>query len=136
MTSFSSNASTDSVLTLFASDGTTVVETDDNDGSLGGSSSSIAGANIVSGGAYFLQVKHFSATNHLRPYHLHVRVQSGSPTAEVEPNDTPGTANALPFRRVLSILSLFAAPDLAGFPMKVLISIGPSSSLPSNTLAE
>ena len=96
MTSFSSNASTDSVLTLFASDGTTVVETDDNDGSLGSSSSTIAGANIVSGGAYFLQVKHFSATSHLRPYHLHVRVQSGSPTAEVEPNDTPGTANALP----------------------------------------
>ncbi|WP_343389905.1 PPC domain-containing protein [Candidatus Amarobacter glycogenicus] len=67
MTSFSSNGSTDSVLTLFASDGTTVVETDDNDGSLGSSSSTIAGANIVSGGAYFLQVKHFSATNHLRP---------------------------------------------------------------------
>jgi hypothetical protein len=27
---------------------------------------------------------------------MHVRVQSGSPTAETEPNDTPAQANPLP----------------------------------------
>lgn len=96
MTSFSANGSTDSVLSLIASDGTTVIETDDNDGVLGGSASTIANATIPSNGTYYLKVIHFSPTNQLRPYDLHVRVQSGSPTAESEPNDTSATANALP----------------------------------------
>ncbi len=98
MTSFSSNGSFDSLLDLFASDGTTVIETDDNDGSYGSTSSTIAGATIPSAGTYYVHVKHFSATGQLRPYELYVRLQSASevPTPEVEPNDTPATANALP----------------------------------------
>ncbi|MFN7961132.1 MAG: IPTL-CTERM sorting domain-containing protein [Thermoanaerobaculia bacterium] len=96
MTSFSANASSDSQLDVIASDGTTSLEFDDDDGSLGGLSSSIAGVTIPSAGTYYLRVKHFSATNQLRPYDLHLRVQSGTPTAEVEPNNTPATATPLP----------------------------------------
>lgn len=96
MSSFSANASSDSQLRLLASDGTTSIEFDDDDGSFGGLSSSIAGATIPSAGTYFLQVNHFSLTGQLRPYELHLRVQSGSPVAETEPNDTPATANPLP----------------------------------------
>lgn len=96
MTSFSANASTDSQLRLIASDGMTEIEFDDDNGSLGGLSSTIAGATLPASGTFFLRVNHFSATNQLRPYYLYLRVQSGSPTAEVESNDTPGTANVLP----------------------------------------
>lgn len=97
MTSFSANASTDSQLTLYQPNGTTQIEFDDNDGSLGVSSSSIAGASIAADGTYYLKVNHFTATTgQLRPYEFHFRLQSGSPTPEVEANDTPATANPLP----------------------------------------
>ncbi len=98
MTSFSASGSTDSVLDLYASDGTTVIESDDNDGSYGASASTIAGATLPSAGTYYLRVKNFSATSQLRPYELWVRLQSGaeSPVPETEPNDTPATANPLP----------------------------------------
>lgn len=96
MTSFSANASSDSEMRLFQSDGTTLIENDSDDGTLGGLASSIAGAAIAAPGTYFLEVRHFSATNQIRPYELHFRLQSGSPTPEVEPNDTPATANPLP----------------------------------------
>lgn len=95
-TSFSSSGSSDSQLDLLASDGTTSIEFDDDDGTFAGLSSSIAGAVIPSSGTYYLRVKHFSATSQLRPYDLYIRVQSGSPVAEVESNDTPATANAVP----------------------------------------
>ncbi|MCB0201790.1 MAG: pre-peptidase C-terminal domain-containing protein, partial [Anaerolineae bacterium] len=96
MTSFSASGSTDSQLRLYASDGTTVIEFDEDDGSFGSLSSSIAGATLPADGTYYLAVNHFSATAQLRPYHLHLRVQSGSPVPETEPNDTPATANPLP----------------------------------------
>ncbi len=98
MTSFSANGSSDSVLDLYASDGTTVIESDDNDGSYGANASTIAGATLPSAGTYYLRVKHFSATNQLRPYELWVRLQSGAetPVPETEPNDAPATANPLP----------------------------------------
>jgi len=97
MTSFSAGSSTDSQLTLLASDGTTTVEFDDDNGTFAGLSSSIAGAVIPSTGTYYLKVNDFTAgTTTERPYDLWVSVQSGTPTPEVEPNDTPGTANPLP----------------------------------------
>lgn len=43
VTSFSSNNNTDSVIELIDTDGTTVLETDDNDGTFGASASVIAG---------------------------------------------------------------------------------------------
>jgi uncharacterized repeat protein (TIGR01451 family) len=97
MTSFSAGSSTDSQLTLLAPDGTTVVEFDDDNGSFAGLSSSIAGAALTASGTYFLRVNDFTAgTTSERPYELHLRVQSGVPTPEAEPNDTPATANVLP----------------------------------------
>ncbi len=96
MTSASAGSSTDTQLTLFASDGTTPIEFDDDNGSLAGLSSSIAGARIATAGTYFIRVNAFSATASIRPYELHFRLQSGAPTPETEPNDTPATANVLP----------------------------------------
>ena len=97
MTSFSAGSSTDSQLTLLASDGTTVIEFDDDNGSFAGLSPSIAGATIPADGTYFLKVNDFTAgTTSERPYELHLRVQSGAPTSEVEDNNTSATANPLP----------------------------------------
>jgi len=61
------------------------------------SSDRSAGATIPTTGTYFLKVNDFTAgTTSERPYELHLRVQSGAPTPEVEANDTPATANVLP----------------------------------------
>ena len=92
MTSFSANASSDSQLRLIASDGTTEIEFDDDDGSFGSLASSIAGATLPGSGTFYLRVNHFTtATGQLRPYYLYLRLQSGSPTHENEPKDTPDT---------------------------------------------
>lgn len=97
MTSGSAGSSTDSQLTLLASDGSTTIEFDDDNGSFAGLSSSIAGATIPSTGTYFIRINDFTAgTTSERPYELHLRVQSGTPTPEIEANDTPATANVLP----------------------------------------
>jgi subtilisin-like proprotein convertase family protein len=95
MTAASSSGApnTDSVLDVIASDGTTVIETDNDDGSFGTASSSIAGTTLPTAGTYFLRVRHNLGTGQLRPYDLYVRVRTGAPTAETEPNDTfPGQA--------------------------------------------
>ena len=96
MTAATASTSNDAQLRVFASDGTTLIEFDDDDGSLANLSPTIAGATLPTAGTYYLQVKHFDDTNSIRPYFLHVELQSGAPTPEVEPNDTPGTANPLP----------------------------------------
>jgi uncharacterized repeat protein (TIGR01451 family) len=97
MTSGSAGSSTDSQLTLLASDGTTTIEFDDDNGTFAALSSSIAGATIPTTGTYFLKVNDFTAgTTSERGYDLHLRVQSGAPTPEVEGNDTPATATPLP----------------------------------------
>jgi subtilisin-like proprotein convertase family protein len=91
MTSWSANASVDSQLALLASDGSTVLELDNDDGIFGATSSTIAGATIPVSGTYYLRVNHASPAGTLRPYELWVRVRSGAPTAETETNDTiPG----------------------------------------------
>jgi uncharacterized repeat protein (TIGR01451 family) len=98
MTSFSvaGTGGTDSQLRLFAPDGTTLIEFDDDDGSFAALSSSIAGATLPAAGTYYLQVNNFSATAQIRPYELHYRLQRGAPTPEVEPNDSSATATPLP----------------------------------------
>ena len=93
MTSFSPG-SVDSILELRnAAD--VALEQDLNDGSFGSTSSGIAGAVIPSAGTYYLRVRE-NATSTIRPYYLYYAVRSGSPTAEVESNNTTATANALP----------------------------------------
>ena len=97
MTSFSAGSSTDSQVTVLASDGTTTLEFDDDNGSFAGLSSSIAGVTIPSNGTYYLKVNDFTAgTTSERPYELYFRKQTAAPTAEIEANDTPATANPLP----------------------------------------
>jgi uncharacterized repeat protein (TIGR01451 family) len=99
MTSNSSGNSTDAQLTLLASDGTTVIEFDDDNGTFAGLSPSIANAAIPTAGTYFFRLNDFTAgTTSERPYEFHFRIQSGAetPTPEVEANDTPATANPLP----------------------------------------
>ncbi len=88
-TAGSANGSTDSVLQLLGTDGMTVLEADDDNGTFGALSSSIAGVAIPANGTYFLRVSHSSAAGQLRPYRLYLRVASGAPTAEMEPNDFP-----------------------------------------------
>lgn len=94
MTSASAGSSTDSQLTLLASDGTTIIEFDDDNGSFAGLSSSIAGAIIPSTGTYYLKVNDFTAgTTTMRGYDLYLQLRNGSPTVETEPNDTNGAPN-------------------------------------------
>lgn len=95
VTSASANSNTDSQLRLLDSAGA-LIEMDEDDGSFGALSSSIAGANLTAGGTYYLQVNHFSTTQQLRPYTMYMRVQSGAPAAEVEPNNASTTATPLP----------------------------------------
>ena len=96
ITNLSAGSSTDSQLTLLASDGTTVIEFDDDNGSLAALSSSIAGATLPANGTYYLKVNDFTAgTTSERFYRLYLQVRGGTPQAEVEPNDTAATANAL-----------------------------------------
>ena len=94
MTSFSPSSS-DTVLDVLATNGTTVVESDDEDGSFSSSSSSIAGTVITTTGSYYLRVRGFNATNLVFPYRLYLKLQSGTPTAETEPNNN-GAPQPLP----------------------------------------
>ncbi|MFT3742848.1 MAG: PPC domain-containing protein [Pyrinomonadaceae bacterium] len=97
MTSNSAGSSTDSQVTVIASDGTTTLEFDDDNGSFAGLSSTIAGVTIPSNGTYYIKVNDFTAgTTSERPYELYFKRQTAAPTAEVEGNDTPATANPLP----------------------------------------
>jgi uncharacterized repeat protein (TIGR01451 family) len=96
MTTFSTGNSTDSQLTLLDTDGTTVIEFDDDSGIHAALASVIGGAIIPTTGTYFIKVNDFNVANVERPYDLYFRLQSGAPTPEVESNDTPATANPLP----------------------------------------
>ena len=97
-----SGTSDDSFLTLFDTNGTTVLETDDDDGTGTGCdssiestlSSAIAGRTLATGGVYFLQVRAFGAADVINPYKLFVVVTTDV-TAEVEPNNTAATANSI-----------------------------------------
>ena len=60
----------------------------------------------------------FSATTVITPYHLHVRVQSGSPTAESEPNNTTVDADPLAASGWMSgTITAIADPDLFSFSL-------------------
>jgi subtilisin-like proprotein convertase family protein len=96
MTAESSSATFDTVLDLLSTNGTTILETDDNDGSLAASSSSIAGRLLPATGTYYLKVTAIGFTPVVRPYYLHVRVQQTAAVPETEPNNGPGTANPVP----------------------------------------
>jgi subtilisin-like proprotein convertase family protein len=97
MTGFS-GGSTDTVMDILGTDGTTVLESDDEDGTISGSSSNIGGLVLPTAGTYYVRVRQFSTTSlsgTIRPYDLYVRVASGSPMAETEPNNN-GSPQPLP----------------------------------------
>lgn len=95
-TSFSASGNNNSVLDVLSSDGFQVLETDDDDGSFGPNSSSIAGTLIPANGTYYVRVKHLSGSIKILPYFMYFRLQSGTPVAEIEPNNGTSTANVLP----------------------------------------
>lgn len=74
--------------------GTDTVEFDtaDLDTEFGGSSPGLAGTPLTAV-PHYLRISHDTAsTGVLQPYHVYAVLQSGAPTPEVEPNDTPATA--------------------------------------------
>jgi hypothetical protein len=91
----------DTVLDLLAADGTTVIESDDNDGTGNGGdggvesglASVIAGRTLTAGGTYFIRVRSFSPAGIINPYRLFVVNTAVAPTAEVENNNTAAVAN-------------------------------------------
>lgn len=95
-TTSSANGEIDSVIDVLGSDGATVLENDDNDGSFSSLSSSIAGVNLPSAGVYFIRVRHASAALQLRPYFLYFAFRNVAPLAETgAANNTPATAQPL-----------------------------------------
>ena len=93
MTSFSSNGS-DTSMEVFDTNGTTQLENDNNDGSFGTTSSTIAGRTLPATGIYFIRVRNTATTPtaDVRPYDLYVRVQKGAPVPESEPTNNSGQA--------------------------------------------
>jgi subtilisin-like proprotein convertase family protein len=97
----SAGTSTDSDLALLASDGTTVIETDGDNGSMAAKSSSVSGATIPADGTYFLRVADLGSG--LAPgepvtelsYDLYLQLRAGLPAAETEPNGSFATASPL-----------------------------------------
>jgi hypothetical protein len=94
-----SGTSRDTVLTLYAADGVTVIEEDDNDGfsSGGGANSNLASAiagRTLAPGTYYLRVKAKNATDTIRPYRLYVATAT-TIISESEPNNSTATANGL-----------------------------------------
>ncbi len=88
--------SLDSVLELLGTDGVTVLELDDDDGSQGNSSSSIAGYPITATGTYFLRVSEFGNDEPIAPYHLCLVTQGPLYGKESEPNSPITNANPFP----------------------------------------
>ncbi|WP_041303845.1 PPC domain-containing protein [Herpetosiphon sp.] len=96
MTSAATHSSTDTVLSLYALDGTSLIELDDDDGTFGSLSSVISSVPVTITGTYYIRINAFLATAQVRYYDLYVRIFSEATTAEQEPNDVVGTAQVLP----------------------------------------
>lgn len=96
--------SRDPQVRVFAADGTTLIEFDDDDGTGNGGdgttetslASSIAGRTLTAGGTYYIHVQGFSAGNNINPYKLFAVVTApGAGSAEAEPNGTAAQANSI-----------------------------------------
>lgn len=95
--------SSDSRLDLFDTDGLTLIEFDDDDGtgnacddSIESSLSSvIAGPVIATPGTYFLRVTESSGTSTISAYTLHVVLSDFAATPETEPNDNQAQSEVL-----------------------------------------
>lgn len=102
----------DTVIDLYAADGTTVIESDDDDGSGNGGDgtietglcSLIAGRTLVAGGTYYVRVRAYSGTAIINPYRLSLALTQVVAEPETESNDTAGTATP-----IASLISLHGA---------------------------
>jgi len=89
--------SRDSVVSLVAPDGSTVIETDDDDGTGNGrdfniessDASIIAGRMVPAAGTYFARVEAKVPGQAIDGYSLLLGVTTAAPMAEIEPNDCP-----------------------------------------------
>lgn len=96
-------SSRDSVIDLYATNGSTVIETDDDDGTGNGGdgtletglASAIAGRVLPDSGTYYIRMRAFSATGVINPYRLFVTVTSTEALAESEDNGTTATASPI-----------------------------------------
>jgi hypothetical protein len=94
--------SRDSVMDLFDTNGTTILESDDDGATATGcdttieslAASAIANRTLTAGGTYFISVDTFGATATINPYKLFVVVTTTS-SAEVESNNTPALADSI-----------------------------------------
>ena len=96
--------SDNSLVDVIAANGTTIIETDDDDGTGNGGdatveterSSLVAGRTLTAGETYYIRVRAFFADSVINPYRLFVVVTPGGlPTPEVEGNNTPASANPI-----------------------------------------
>lgn len=96
--------SRDTLLDLIDVDGTTALESDDDDGTGNGgdgtietgNASIVAGATFPQAGTGFVRVSAISPAATIDPYRLFVATTTKAPVAEQEPNDALGTANPVP----------------------------------------
>jgi hypothetical protein len=95
--------SRDSVLTLFGSDGVTVLEQDDDDGSGNGADSTLEsglasaiGGHVLPGGTYYLSVRAYTETNVIDPYVLTIVLSDLVGQPEIEPNQSCAFATPIP----------------------------------------
>jgi hypothetical protein len=89
MTGFS-GGSADTLRDVIASGGTTVLKAEDNGGAIG-SPANIAGTLLPATGTYYVRVRRFNTTSPPRatpPYDFYLRMLSGSPIPETEPNNS------------------------------------------------
>lgn len=108
--------SRDSQLRIFAADGATQLEFDDDDGTGNGGdgtvetglASSVAGLPLAVAGNYFINVREFVDDDTISPYRLFIVVTDATNTPEAEPNDTTAQAT------VLTSVNAFPFLDVAG----------------------
>ena len=101
-----SGGSVDSTLTVFDTDGQTILEFDDDDGP--GGTSVVAGAQVSQDGDASFKVQGFGAAT-LTPYELYTRVVDPTDFQTEGNNDTPATAD--PITASLVIGDFSAADD-------------------------
>jgi hypothetical protein len=95
--------SRDTVMDLLDTNGATVIENDDDDGTGNGGdgtietglASEIAGRQLPKDGTDFLRLNAFSPTGIIDPYRIFLASTAETPVNEVEPNDSVGQANPI-----------------------------------------
>lgn len=142
-------ASRDTVATLLDTDGSTVLETDDNDGSgnggdafvESGDASVIAGRAAPSAGTYFVRLAANGGV--VDPYRLVVATTTGTDVNETEGNDSIGTANNAPGCNVPLIgaiatsgdIDTYLVPLTQGQLLFVVVDVDPERDAVSGDLA-